>query len=119
MHLSSIECNIAFNQSCSYLAILFCHNYYYSTPCLDNIGNYITVYAGYNEEGDSKNFCNSVRYRYLCITGLYAYIKFHSNAEDNFDNIKGFSKVEFTAKGMCTHYNNVSLYLFQISMSVI
>ena len=77
---------------------------YCSTPCLDNVGNYITIYAGYNEDGDYKKFCGSVPYKHLYITGLYAYIKFHTNSEVNFGNLTGFSKVKFTAQGSYLYY---------------
>lgn len=71
-----------------------------STPCLDDVGNYIVVYPGYNEDGRSSKLCGSISYRKLYITGLYAYIKFHTNSEVNSERLKGFSKVKFTALGL-------------------
>lgn len=74
---------------------------YCSTPCSDDVGNYIKVYASYNERGQPHTFCRSVSYSQLYIFGgTYAYIKFHTNSVVNAKKLRGFSKVKFTARGM-------------------
>ena len=78
-----------------------------SSPCLDDVGNYISVYPGYNENGRLlRKLCGSKSYEKLSISGLYAYIKFHTNSEVNSKKLKGFSNLNFTALGlyMCTYY---------------
>ena len=82
---------------------------YCSTPCLDDVGNYVVVYPGYNEDGRPDKLCGSFSYRKLYIPGLYAYVKLHTNSEVNSDGLKGFSKVEFTAVGLYAYLYNKEL----------
>ena len=78
----------------------------YRTPCS---GNFIAVYGGYNEYGQSHKLCGTLTYRSLYVTGSYAYIKFHTNSKVNSKKLRGFSRVVFTAQGMPIAIRNRSL----------
>lgn len=71
-----------------------------STPCLDDVGNYITVNAGYSEDEKRKKFCGSAPYKKLYVFFSYTYIKFHTNFEVNSERLNGFSRIEVTTKGI-------------------
>ena len=94
-----------------YLALIYvvCYNVLYSTPCLGDFGNYITVYAGYNEAGQYLNkFCESSPYKELIISGSYAYIKFNTHSKVNTKGLRGFSKIEFNVQGTFIDSDNDS-----------
>ena len=74
-----------------------------SGSCYGNTSSHIGIYYGYNKDILNRKICGfqSTPYKLtLQNHRQYVYVTFHTNEQANTRRIRGFSRVEYTLKGM-------------------